>query len=364
VVERYAYDAFGNVRFLDPNYGSRSSSSYAWDFLFHAEFRDPETKLYNYGHRYYDAGLGRWLSRDPIGERGGLNLYANCRNSPVSCRDSIGLQYIPIVTDTTSFSNAAADFWGWAGEVWYSTKEVLGSIPRGIGLAFHANAAGFANLFSGGKNERPASNKDITGPQLHYHWVFRKGPNIRVFDVNSGLGQHMLRSDYVVAAMNEMLLNVRRGDFTAVRVRRRLSLESPLSYPFDFAWDASGHNPARAFQGSIAGSVSSSPPFEKDGKIYVTFRVELKDVSSAPSGTHLPPVLGSYGPALIPEENPFGEKGALRNIMVSYDLRVTVPITSIPWQASPTWKSFNEGIRNDYRQRMNYHPDYQFLRRR
>jgi YD repeat-containing protein len=33
VVERYAYDAFGNVRFLDQNYGSRSNSSYAWDYL-------------------------------------------------------------------------------------------------------------------------------------------------------------------------------------------------------------------------------------------------------------------------------------------------------------------------------------------
>jgi RHS repeat-associated protein len=91
VVERYAYDAFGNVRFLDQNYGSRSSSSYAWDFLFHGEFRDPETKLYNYGHRYYDTGLGRWLSRDPIEEEGGWNLYAMVGNSPTDNVDSFGL---------------------------------------------------------------------------------------------------------------------------------------------------------------------------------------------------------------------------------------------------------------------------------
>jgi len=94
VVERYAYDAFGNVRFLDQNYGSRSNSSYAWDFLFHGEFRDPETQLYNYGHRYYDANLGRWLSRDPIGERGGVNLYSMVSNQAINRIDMLGLEIL------------------------------------------------------------------------------------------------------------------------------------------------------------------------------------------------------------------------------------------------------------------------------
>lgn len=38
------------------------------------------TGLYNYGFRYYHPELGRWLSRDPIGEDGGLNLYAFVKN--------------------------------------------------------------------------------------------------------------------------------------------------------------------------------------------------------------------------------------------------------------------------------------------
>lgn len=41
--------------------------------------------------RAYDADLGRWLSRDPIEERGGLNLYAYVSNNPVNKRDSLGL---------------------------------------------------------------------------------------------------------------------------------------------------------------------------------------------------------------------------------------------------------------------------------
>jgi RHS repeat-associated protein len=92
VKERYAYDAFGNVHFLTPNYASRSASDYGWEFLFHNEFPDSESKLYNYGYRYYDAGLGRWLSKDPIGEDDGFNLYLMVQNCPLSSDDYLGLR--------------------------------------------------------------------------------------------------------------------------------------------------------------------------------------------------------------------------------------------------------------------------------
>ena len=40
---------------------------------------------------WYDPGQGRWCSRDPIGEQGGLNLYGMTRNSPVDRVDRLGL---------------------------------------------------------------------------------------------------------------------------------------------------------------------------------------------------------------------------------------------------------------------------------
>jgi len=39
----------------------------------------------------YDPRMGRWLSRDPIGEDGGFNLYAYCGNDPVNKHDPLGL---------------------------------------------------------------------------------------------------------------------------------------------------------------------------------------------------------------------------------------------------------------------------------
>ena len=43
-----------------------------------------------YGYRYYDPETGRWLSRDPIEERGGLNLYEFVGNAPVNDSDYLG----------------------------------------------------------------------------------------------------------------------------------------------------------------------------------------------------------------------------------------------------------------------------------
>ena len=41
--------------------------------------------------RWYDAVTGRWLSKDPKGIAGGLNLYAFCREDPVNFCDPSGL---------------------------------------------------------------------------------------------------------------------------------------------------------------------------------------------------------------------------------------------------------------------------------
>jgi RHS repeat-associated protein len=91
VVERFGYDAFGPARFMAPDFSPRPSSAADWNFLFHAEFLDEDTGLYNYGYRYYNPELGRWISRDPIGERGGLNLYGFLHNDAIWTFDYLGL---------------------------------------------------------------------------------------------------------------------------------------------------------------------------------------------------------------------------------------------------------------------------------
>ena len=52
---------------------------------------DAETQNYYVRNRYYAAHLGRWLTRDPIGYQGGINLYECVQSSPVGKADASGL---------------------------------------------------------------------------------------------------------------------------------------------------------------------------------------------------------------------------------------------------------------------------------
>jgi RHS repeat-associated protein len=49
--------------------------------------------LYFYGYRYYDPVTGRWPSRDPIAEEGGVNLYGFCKNDDINRLDITGTVY-------------------------------------------------------------------------------------------------------------------------------------------------------------------------------------------------------------------------------------------------------------------------------
>jgi RHS repeat-associated protein len=84
-VARYDYDAFGN---RITNTGPEVELC---PFGFSTKYRDEETGMLYYGFRYYNPETGRWLNRDPIGERGGINLYAFCSNDSVNRFDPFGL---------------------------------------------------------------------------------------------------------------------------------------------------------------------------------------------------------------------------------------------------------------------------------
>jgi len=68
-----------------------------FNFWFSTKYLHHETGLYYYGERYYSPGLGRFLSRDPIGEEGGLNEYGFVGNDPVNSADPFGLWKVRLV---------------------------------------------------------------------------------------------------------------------------------------------------------------------------------------------------------------------------------------------------------------------------
>jgi uncharacterized protein RhaS with RHS repeats len=64
-----------------------------------------------YGYRYYDPKTGRWPSRDPIEEKGGVNLYGFIGNNGTNRYDVLGLQmsYPPSVAAAASQGWTAAE---------------------------------------------------------------------------------------------------------------------------------------------------------------------------------------------------------------------------------------------------------------
>src|SRR5262249_50056615 len=76
--------ANGSMAFLNP-------------FRFSNKFQDDETKLLYYGYRSYNPITGKWLSRDPMEERGGLNTYSTAFNCWPNYTDRLGKKTITLV---------------------------------------------------------------------------------------------------------------------------------------------------------------------------------------------------------------------------------------------------------------------------
>jgi len=66
------------------------------------ENRDFSAGVAYYGYRYYDPVTGRWPSRDPIQERGGMNLYGFVGNDGVNKWDILGLKLQRFENDTST----------------------------------------------------------------------------------------------------------------------------------------------------------------------------------------------------------------------------------------------------------------------
>ena len=82
---KYLYDPFGNML---SQYGSMASAN---RYRFSSKEWDAASGLYYYLYRFYDPNLQRWPNRDPLEERGGINLYEFVGNNPVSYVDQYGL---------------------------------------------------------------------------------------------------------------------------------------------------------------------------------------------------------------------------------------------------------------------------------
>lgn len=105
VLELMEYQPFGNFSRHDVT-GQEELNVHKY---FTGQTLDEESGLYYYNARYYDPGLGRFVSSDPTVQHPNdpqdLNRYAYCRNNPVNLIDPSGYGWL------SDFFDAFVDTW-------------------------------------------------------------------------------------------------------------------------------------------------------------------------------------------------------------------------------------------------------------
>lgn len=157
VVQTYDYDSFGVLK----DQKNRIKQPYTYT----GREWDKETGLYYYRARYYDPMEGRFISKDPIGFEGGINIYNYVLANPIRYSDPTGLIVqvckrdlnFPVVHDTQSINPILHHaFISINGETFgltthkpsYNTKcgiEGPGAIDSNLGIDRAAEIEGFMN---------------------------------------------------------------------------------------------------------------------------------------------------------------------------------------------------------------------------
>jgi RHS repeat-associated protein len=161
VVWEADYKPFGEAE-VNPN------SSVVNNFRFPGQYYDQETGLhYNY-HRYYDPSTGRYLTPDPIGQDGGVNLFTYVENNPINDYDPLGLAGIAL-----DLGGAYAT--GLGGEVYSNTQ----GRSTGAGVYVGAKKNGYAEIGSFGYAGTMTNSGKTPGAALG------AGANITVYFVDA-----------------------------------------------------------------------------------------------------------------------------------------------------------------------------------
>ena len=157
VTGRVVYTAFGERVWSDGTIGTRHQYAGAWGYDTMPEFASgmsphfdgepgDDVPFVHVGHRWYDPASGRFLQRDPIGIRGGLNVYGYSTNTPTVLVDPTGLTIITTTTVETRRYTASD------GSVWVATYMVTQTwddhncFGIGIGVGVGGIVAGIAGV--------------------------------------------------------------------------------------------------------------------------------------------------------------------------------------------------------------------------
>jgi RHS repeat-associated protein len=165
IAQSYRYDSFGNIL--------STTGSLTQPYSYTGREYDPETGLYYYRARYYDAHSGRFLQEDPVQS---INAYSYVYNNPLNLRDPYGL-YAGI--DDAVFAGGGAligvagqgiaDLITWNFSGWESyTGAAVGGALAGETLLYTANPVLAGAVAGGASNVTRQRLRMFSGKQCKF----------------------------------------------------------------------------------------------------------------------------------------------------------------------------------------------------
>ncbi len=149
--------------------------------------------------RPYEPNMARWLTRDPIGEDGGPNLYGFVANDPVNEVDDLGLCGCTCKSVAVTFipggKKPKVEF--------YPQQDVLGTFYRyGFVIRIEWTVDGPPNdckyfLYepAGGVNGEGPKGKYDPSPEIPWKEVLRVTQDALGLPVNQGVGKYKIKVD-------------------------------------------------------------------------------------------------------------------------------------------------------------------------
>lgn len=260
-------------------------------FRFSTKYQDDESDLLYYGYRYLNTSTGRWLSRDPMGENGGVNLYEYVINNPIRFTDPFGL------AGQTFIGGMGMGFGGFPV---YQPPSPPAAPPQPGNPTIY----GLGWLFG--------LSPDVQlGPDSAWTQAMQSGPS-RVMDIDrdrtrAALAKYCTPTTGVVSLSKIPLGGELGGQPDSVPAMRYITSVLPSEYVY---------NPVAAFIGGWTGGNITIVRVNCCKRV-ATIHIHGINVSGLRSATHLPPLFGGYGPSVL-NDSPFSW-GSAHNITQTFD---------------------------------------------
>ena len=150
----YAYDAYGNTTVKS---GPMADD---FNFRFSTKYFDAETGNYYYIKRHYSPFYRAFISEDPIGISGGLNLYGFCANDPINKWDYLGMTTVVAKIWWETYNRECFFFKG----IWKFGDPAYASVRKkyGSGTIAKINKCDFFLVFV--QVDKPDNFKGILNP--------------------------------------------------------------------------------------------------------------------------------------------------------------------------------------------------------